>query len=77
MKAETWLLSLWGRIREEGTQAMLLGSFYRLPDKVEVVVNAFCEQLEVSCPLSSQRLSAIQTSAGKASKLSVDNVGGS
>lgn len=77
VKAETCLLSLWGRIREEGTQAMLLQSFYRLPDKVEGVVNAFCKQLELCCALSAQRLSAVQTSAGKASKLWEDNVGAS
>lgn len=56
---------------------MLLHSFYRLPDKVEVVVNAFCKQLELCCALSSQRLSAVQTSAGKALKLWEDNVGAS
>lgn len=77
MKAEKCLLSLWGRTREEGPQAILFGSFCRLPDKVEVVISVFCKQLEVSYLLSFQRLSAIQTAAGRASKLRADNAGSS
>lgn len=37
----------------------LCRGFYRLLDEEEVVVSAFCKQLEVFCPSSSQRLSAM------------------